>query len=40
MLLYECLAVAERKLVRFIPKTNEAWFTKTPGLKVVYPAFL
>jgi 2-oxoisovalerate dehydrogenase E1 component len=20
-------------------QTNEAWFTKTPGLKVVYPAF-
>ncbi|PIF30153.1 2-oxoisovalerate dehydrogenase E1 component [Flavobacterium sp. 9] len=23
----------------FHPQTNEAWFTKTPGLKVVYPAF-
>jgi pyruvate/2-oxoglutarate/acetoin dehydrogenase E1 component len=22
-----------------IRKANEAWFTKTPGLKVVYPAF-
>ena len=24
----------------FHSQTNEAWFTKTPGLKVVYPAFL
>ncbi len=23
----------------FHSQTNEAWFTKTPGLKVVYPAF-
>ena len=23
----------------FYSQTNEAWFTKTPGLKVVYPAF-
>ena len=24
----------------FHSQTNEAWFTKTPGLKVVYPHFL
>ncbi len=24
---------------RSIHQSNEAWFTKTPGLKVVYPAF-
>ena len=23
----------------FHSQTNEAWFTKTPGLKVIYPAF-
>jgi pyruvate/2-oxoglutarate/acetoin dehydrogenase E1 component len=29
----------ERKAGPFHSQTNEAWFTKTPGLKVVYPAF-
>jgi hypothetical protein len=28
----ECLVVAERKADLSFP-TNEAWFTKTPGLK-------
>jgi 2-oxoisovalerate dehydrogenase E1 component len=31
--------VAELKQGPFHSQTNEAWFTKTPGLKVVYPAF-
>jgi 2-oxoisovalerate dehydrogenase E1 component len=34
----ECLVAEERKGT-FHSQTNEAWFTKTPGLKVVYPAF-
>jgi 2-oxoisovalerate dehydrogenase E1 component len=32
--------VAEERKQDLSFQTNEAWFTKTPGLKVVYPAFL
>jgi 2-oxoisovalerate dehydrogenase E1 component len=38
MLWFVCLVV-EEQAGPFHSQTNEAWFTKTPGLKVVYPAF-
>ena len=32
-------SASRREICQRVSQTNEAWFTKTPGLKVVYPAF-